>query len=162
MSADASHPSETNSADPFAVFRPKRGRYVAIGLMVAVVVIFTFVGLFVESTPSHDFAMPDRLFFASIGWVLALVFWRYAVIRAVPSREGLVVRNLFTTRTVTWPQIVAIQFEHGMPWPTMELNDTDTLSVMAIQRSDGKRSLQECARLAALAKGLGEAHEPLG
>lgn len=154
--------SQSGSADPFAVFRPKRGRYVAIGLIVAVVAIFTLVGLFVEATPSHDFTMPDRLFFASIGWVLALVFWRYASIRAVPSREGLVVRNLFTTRSVTWPQVVAIQFEHGMPWPTMELNDTDTLAVMAIQRSDGPRSVQECARLAALAKGLGEAHEPRG
>jgi len=44
-----------------------------------------------------------------------------------------------------------------MPWPTLELNDTDTLAVMAIQRSDGPRSLAEAARLNALIQGLGEA-----
>ena len=50
-----------------------------------------------------------------------------------------------------------VQFGHGMPWPTLELNDADTLAVMAIQRSDGPRSIQESARLNALVKGLGEA-----
>ncbi|HMT32449.1 MAG TPA: PH domain-containing protein [Dermatophilaceae bacterium] len=147
-------------ASPFEVFRPRRGRFVAIGLMVAVVTIFTFIGFFIEATKTHDFKPIDRVFFASIGWVLALLFWRYATIRAIPSREGLVVRNLFTTRTVTWPQVVAITFEHGMPWPSMELSDTESLAVMAIQRSDGKRSLAECSRLVALAQGLGEAAEP--
>jgi hypothetical protein len=52
---------------------------------------------------------------------------------------------------------VGIEFGQGMPWPTLELNDTDTLAVMAIQRSDGPRSLAEAARLNALIQGLGEA-----
>ena len=79
--------------------------------------------------------------------------------KAIPNREGLVVRNLFTTTHVTWPQVVAMQFGGGMPWPTLELNDTETLAVMAIQRSDGARSVQEARRLSALVKGLGEARE---
>ena len=97
--------STPTEANPFEVFRPRRGRYVAIGLMVAVITIFTFIGFFIEATKTHDFKPIDRVFFASIGWVLAVLFWRYATIKAIPDRNGLIVRNLFTTRTVTWPQV---------------------------------------------------------
>lgn len=145
--------------DPFAVFRPRRGRFVAIGLAIAAITIFTFVGAFINASQLHDFQTTDRVLLASIGWILAALFWRYATIRAVPTREGLTVRNLFTTTHVTWPQVVAMQFGGGMPWPTLELNDTETLAVMAIQRSDGARSVQEARRLSALVKGLGEARE---
>ena len=69
------------------------------------------------------------------------------------------VRNLFLTTTVTWPQVVGMQFGDGMPWPTLELNDTETLAVMAIQRSDGPRSVQEASRLNALVTALGEAQQ---
>jgi len=149
--------AEPDGQDPFAVFRPRRGRFVAITLAVAAICIFTFIGIFIQATVIHDFQVSDRILFASIGWILAALFYRYASIKATPSPEGLTVRNLFLTRTVTWPQVVGIEFGQGMPWPTLELNDTDTLAVMAIQRSDGPRSLAEAARLNALIQGLGEA-----
>ncbi len=155
---DGSTTDETEQ-DPFAVFRPKRGRVVAITLAIAAIVIFTFIGVFINASRIHDFQVSDRVLLASIGWILAALFWRYATIRAVPTREGLTVRNLFTTTRVTWPQVVAMQFGGGMPWPTLELNDTETLAVMAIQRSDGPRSVEEARRLYALVKGLGEARD---
>ena len=148
---------QPSADDPFAPFVPRRGRAVAIGLAVAAIALFTFIGIFIPATAIHDFKVFDRILFASIGWVLAALFFRYATIKAVPTRDGLTVRNLFLTRTVTWPQIMEVQFGHGMPWPTLELTDADTLAVMAIQRSDGRRSIQESARLIALVKGLGEA-----
>ena len=151
--------TDETEQDPFAVFRPKRGRLVAITLAFAAVVIFTFIGVFINASRIHDFQVSDRVLLASIGWILAALFWRYATIRAVPTREGLTVRNLFTTTRVTWPQVVAMQFGGGMPWPTLELNDTETLAVMAIQRSDGPRSVEEARRLYALVKGLGEARD---
>ena len=156
--SEVSHPTgRRGDDDPFAPFVPRRGRIVAISLAVAAIALFTFIGVFIPATAIHDFKVFDRILFASIGWVLAALFFRYATIKAVPTRDGLTVRNLFLTRTVTWPQIMEVQFGHGMPWPTLELNDADTLAVMAIQRSDGPRSIQESARLSALVKGLGEA-----
>ena len=44
----------------------------------------------------------DRLFFAGVGLSIAALLWRYATIRATPTREALTIRNLFTTRTVPW------------------------------------------------------------
>lgn len=156
-SGDQPEQSEQSEQDPFAVFRPRRGRVVAIVLAVAAILVFTTIGTFIQATVIHDFQTSDRILFASIGWILAALFYRYATIRAIPTRAGLRVRNLFLTRTVAWAQIVSIEFDHGMPWPTLELNDTDTLAVMAIQRSDGPRSLAEASRLRALVAALGEA-----
>ena len=53
-----------------------------------------------------------------------------------PDAEGLVVRNLFTTRAGV-AEIVGVQFAGGAPWVTLDLDDTDTVAVMAIQKADG-------------------------
>lgn len=101
----------------------------------------------------------DRVLLVGIGVLLAAGCWRYASIRAVPSAEGLVVRNLALTRRVDWAQVIAVQFGGGAPWVTLELDDTDTLAVMAIQRADGVGAEQEAVRLAALVRDLGEARD---
>ena len=46
-------------------------------------------------------------------------------------------RNLFTTRTLSWREVVDVRFAGGDPWVTLALSDTDTLAVMAIQKADG-------------------------
>jgi Bacterial PH domain len=148
--------------DPYAVFRPRRGRKVAIGVAVAALVIFTAGAI---SVPQGDplvggWSLVDRLTLVLIGVAIALLMWRYATIRAVPTREGLVVRNLFTTRRLTWPQIIRVQFGGGAPWVTLDLDDTDTVAVMAIQKADGGLSRAEAGRLSALVQVNGERPDP--
>jgi hypothetical protein len=94
--------------------------------------------------------------FFGLGVAIAVVAWRYASIRAVPSRDGLLVRNLVLSRTLTWPEIIGVQFGGGEPWVSLDLDDGDTLAVMAIQRADGDVSGREASRLAALVQALGE------
>jgi hypothetical protein len=102
----------------------------------------------------------DRVMFFLIGVVIAWVAHRYASIVAVPSREGLVVRNLMLTRTLAWPEIVSVRFGGGDPWVTLDLADADTVAVMAIQKADGPTAVTEASRLAALVHALGEQAEP--
>jgi len=61
-----------------------------------------------------------------------------------------VIRNLITTRKLEWAQIVRVQFSGGAPWVTVDLDDTDTVAVMAIQKADGALGRAEAARLSAL------------
>ena len=65
-------------------------------------------------------------------------------------------RNLVLTRTLSWPEVVGVQFGGGEPWVTLDLDDGDTLAVMAIQKSDGEVSGREASRLAALVQAFGE------
>ena len=115
----------------------------------------------------------DRLFFAGVGLSIAALLWRYATIRAIPTRESLTIRNLFTTRTVPWLSVVDLRFGGGDPWVTIELDDTDTVAVMACRRptvptavpkpADWRRSSRRSARqrpvpTSSLRSGVAEPH----
>jgi hypothetical protein len=139
-------------ADPYAVFRPRQGRRVALTLSVLSVVIFTGVALsvpWVDPQIGGQTAI-DRILLVLFGLAIAAGLWRFASIRATPSPRGLVVRNLVTTRRFEWPEIIRVQFGRGAPWVSVDLEDTDTVAVMAIQRADGALGRAEAARLSAL------------
>ena len=74
--------------------------------------------------------------------------------RAVARRDGLLVVNGFRSRTLVWQQILAVRMPPGAPWVTLDLSDGTTLSVMAIQSSDGGRSQVAVRQLRALAHEL--------
>jgi hypothetical protein len=153
---------QTGSAhtDALAPFRPKRGRAVALGVVWTALVVFGAIAVVMPAQPDGRWGLGDRLMFFGLGVGVAFVAWRYASIVAVPSREGLVVRNLVATRSLEWPEIVGIQFGGGQPWVTLDLEEGDTVAVMAIQKADGPVAGREASRLAALVQAFGEASEP--
>lgn len=155
-------PAPAPRRDALAPFRPRRGRAVALGVMWVSLVIFGAIAVLMPAQVDNRWGVGDRLMFFGIGVVIAFLAWRYAAIRAVPSRAGLVVRNLVVTRTLEWSEVVGIQFGGGEPWVSLDLEDGDSLAVMAIQKADGPVANQEASRLAALVQAFGEAAEPTG
>lgn len=140
----------------FAPFRPRRGRSTAIAAAITSVVVFTIVALVLPGPAEEgNWRVPDRVFFLAIGLALAAGLWRFASLKAVPTRDSLTVRNIVLTRTVPWRAITDISFSGGDPWVSLELDDGDTLAVMAIQRADGELGRAEAGRLAALVQALG-------
>jgi hypothetical protein len=139
-------------SDPYAVFRPRRGRRVALTMGVLSLLIFAGGALLLPRVdPAFGgWGVVDRLLVAFLGVAVSALLWRYASIRAVPSTQGLVIRNLVITRRLEWTQIVRVQFGGGAPWVSVDLDDTDTVAVMAIQRADGADGRAEAARLSAL------------
>jgi hypothetical protein len=154
----AAHPR----GDALAPFRPRRGRVVALAAVWGSLVLFGAIALLMPSQTLGHWGVGDRLMFFGLGVVLALVAWRYASIVAVPSRDGLVVRNLVVTRSLEWAEVVGVQFGGGEPWVSLDLEDGDTVAVMAIQKADGEVADREASRLAALVQAFGEAREPGG
>lgn len=150
----------SSSTDALAPFRPKRGRAVALGVVWTSLAVFGVIAVVMPAQAGGRWGVGDRLMFFGLGVAIAFVAWRYASIVAVPSREGLVVRNLVLTRSLEWPEIVAIQFGGGEPWVTLDLEEGDTVAVMAIQKADGPVAGREASRLAALVQAFGEAAEP--
>lgn len=140
----------THTPDAYAVFRPRRGAAVAKVSALACLVVFTVVAVAVPGGGDAGFGMPDRVLTVLFGLLIAAVLWRYAVLRAVPTPSGLRVVNLVRTLELDWQEIVAVGFSDGAPWVTLELADTEEVSVMAIQRADGELAVREAARLSAL------------
>lgn len=133
---------------PDAPFRPVRGRVVP--LVMAVIAVVLTVSVSIGMVVSGLWGPADQLLLVALGLGIAAFLWRYASIRAVPGPDGLRVRNVLLSRTVTWDEILAVRFPEGDPWVTLELDDTDVLAVMAIQRVDGERGREEALRLAEL------------
>jgi MFS family permease len=148
--------AETEDPAAFAPFRPRRGRRTAIATSITSVVVFAVVALVLPGpAEAGNWRVPDRVFFLGIGVALAAGVLRFASLRAVPTRESLTVRNIMLTRTVDWRSITDISFSGGDPWVSLELDDGDSLAVMAIQRADGEFGRAEAGRLAALVQALG-------
>ncbi len=126
-------------------FRPLRARVVATTVAVVAIVLFGAIGAFVPGA-----GPADRIGIAAFGLALAALMWRYATLSAVPLPEGLRVRNLMTTRTLEWGEIVGVHLQVGAPWVSLDLDDGDTIAVMAIQKADGERGRLEASRLARL------------
>ena len=127
-------------------FRPTRGRVVSTSLGVAILVgsIALTIAL------PERFGVMDRFTCALIGVGVAAFMSRYATIHARPTAKGLWVRNLGPGELVPWEEITTLRFSEGMPWPRLDLADGMDMAVMAIQRSDGPRSVEEAQRLADL------------
>ncbi len=142
----------------FRPFVSRRARVVATVMGTLSLVLFGAMAVVLPANAGlTTWQGGDRALVALIGVLIAAGCWRYASIRAVPGPDGLVVRNLVVTRRVAWAQVIGVQFGGGAPWVTLELADTDTVAVMAIQLADGAAAQQEAVRLAGLVRDLGEA-----
>jgi CTP:molybdopterin cytidylyltransferase MocA len=147
--------STPGRGDVFATFRPRRGRRVAWAFAVGSLAVFGLLALLLPATRYQGWSVGDSLLLAGFGVLVALAMWRFARMRAVPSRSGLVVRNVLLTREVAWAEVAGVRFAGGDAWAWLDLDDGDQLAVMAIQRSDGAFARTEAARLAALVQARG-------
>ena len=136
-----------STKDPYAIFRPRRGSLTARIAALAVLVSF---GVLVALAPGEGWNPADRVLVVLLALVLAAGLWRFSMVRAVPTAEGLRVINLVHSRDVEWAQVLRVTFAGGTPWAVLELTDTEELAVMGIQRADGAFGRAEAARLAAL------------
>lgn len=137
-------------------FRPRRARRVAAVTAVLQFIVLFVVAMILPGEGSVAFRWYDRGGVIAVGALVAWFLWRYVRLVAVPSADGLRVRNLLLGRTVTWAQIVAVRMSNGDPWVTLDISDGDVLAVMAIQRADGEIGRAEASRLATLVA----AHSP--
>lgn len=155
-------PAEKKTRDPYEVMRPKRGSAVAIVLGVLVLAAFAYGAITVPGRDGQkdDWGLGDRAALLLIGVGVAWFLWRFATIRAVPSREGIAVRNLLLSRELTWAEVVRVQFGGGAPWARLDISDGDTVAVMAIQKADGPYAAALASRLAALVQVHSAGTEP--
>ncbi|MBK7723592.1 MAG: PH domain-containing protein [Austwickia sp.] len=155
-------PTGAPATSPYAPFRPRWGRGVARVVSIVVLVSFAFAAITVPGQEGQkgDWTIADRLLIFLSGAAIAYFLHRYATIVAVPSKDGLYVRNILRQHTLSWEEVVRVQYGGGAPWASIDLTDTDTVAVMAIQKVDGQHATAMAGRLAALIQVHGEIGEP--
>lgn len=156
----SSSSSSAASSSAYAVFRPRRGVWVARISALLVLVVFGVMAVAMPQGGVVGGKTSDRVTLVVFAILVAAFLWRYTRLRAVPTAEGLTVVNLIHTQQVEWAEVLRVGFSGGAPWVVLELTDTEELAVMAIQRADGAHGRAEAARLAALVEHHGLAQPP--
>src|SRR5690606_24659817 len=70
--------------------------------------------------------------------------------RVIADTQHIEVRNGIGSHDVPWAVVRRIVFERGNPWVSLELEDDDTLAVMAVQATDKEHAVAAVRALRAL------------
>jgi hypothetical protein len=119
--------------------RPRKIRIMAWSLAVLVVVAMVVVGLLLKqsNTGGVTFRTADQLAMIGLGLIIggAILVLTRPYVRA--DAAGLVVRNLGGVKHIPWQVVRAVRFSGAVPWASLELQDDDELTLLAIQAVDG-------------------------
>ncbi len=127
-------------AGAVVTIRPRKIRIIAWFLAVLVVLAMIVVGVLLKqsNTAALTFRTADQLAMIGLGLIIGggiLVLTR-PYVRA--DATGLVVRNLGGPKHVPWQVVRSVRFSGAVPWATLELEDDDALTLLAIQAVDGE------------------------
>lgn len=130
--------------------RPLGARVAAAVGSGAIVFVVTVLWLAMSDDVRATFTLFQRITLLLV--FAAMIALLYALFRtsALVADDGLTVTNGYKVRSFEWPQVVRVTISSNRPWALLDLDDGSTVSVMAIQTSDGDRARQDTRRLAAV------------
>ncbi|MFL6128252.1 MAG: PH domain-containing protein [Mycobacteriales bacterium] len=145
---------------------PVRLRRLAVILAVLVTGTFVVIAVLLGNTTSEgvSFGAADQVAMVLLGLFIAGGILLIARPSVVADEHGLRVRNILISHDVPWEVVRAVAFRDGSRWATLELADDDQLALLAVQASDGERSVTTVRALRALQArhATGEGHAPGG
>ncbi|MCW2567515.1 MAG: hypothetical protein JWN54_1612 [Mycobacterium sp.] len=132
--------------------RPHRLRVVAWVCAVAILAVFSLVAtaLTGPTEGGGSFARGDQLAMVGLGVLIAAGVLLFARPRVWADSRGVRIRNVFASYELPWEVVRGVRFDDSSPWAALDLQDDDTVALMAIQRSDHAQSLLAIRGLRAL------------
>jgi len=128
-------------------FRPRRARLVAVTLGTLVTVGCVGIALVVSG---EGWSWPYRVAMAGTAVPIVTVLGLLARPRVDADADGITIVNLIYRHRLAWAQIVEVRLYVGDPWVMLDLDDGETLPVMALQAADGERGRRMAGQLRAL------------
>ena len=129
------------------LYRPKRVRFVCAGAALAIVLMFTVIGI---SLTGAGFETSDQWAM----FLLGLLFGAGIMLIARPTvradAASIKVKNIIGGYELPWSVIRKIRFDRGQPWVYLDLENDDTVAVIAVQATDGQRAVRVVKHLRAL------------
>jgi hypothetical protein len=125
--------------------RPQKATRIAWVLAVAVVALFTAVGIGLHGKTDSGtgvFHTSDQYAMIGLGLLGALGILMFTRPRVVADERGIRVRNVLGGYDLPWEVVRSVQFGRGAPWASLELQDDDVVAVMAVQAADKGYAVQ--------------------
>jgi len=143
------------------VLRPRRLTLVCRSIAVVVVAVFTIVAITLRSAGGAAvFGRADQVAMVLLGLVIAGAVLGFTRARVEADVTGLRVRNALSEKQVPWEVVREVRLDDGQPWASLELQDDDTLGLLAVQANDGERAVRAVLALRALHKASREQAGP--
>ncbi len=137
----------TAPADSSRTWRPYGARIAAtvLGGLLLALVLGVWIALGAEERARFTPFQRATLVLIGLSGFIAL----HAIARSRVSIDahGVTVVNGYRRRAYEWSQVVAVNLRRGAPWAGMDLSDGTSISVMAIQGSDGQRAVRAVQEL---------------
>ncbi|GAB7042308.1 MULTISPECIES: PH domain-containing protein [Catenuloplanes] len=134
--------------------RPQRVRVVCYVTAVAVVVVFTLVGLGLSGRLNDEtdavFQLGDQIAMIGLGVLAAAGVLLFTRPRVEADAKGIRVRNLLGGYELPWDVVRRIRFDQHSPWAFLELADDESVAVLALQAADREYAVQGVRALRAL------------
>jgi hypothetical protein len=120
---------------------------------VAILAVFVLIATALTGSTGEGSAVfqpGDQIAMIGVGVFAALGALAFARPRVRADRDRIWVRNVIGTYDLPWSVVRAVRFDKGHPWVSLELDNDDTLSVLAIQATDKEYALAAVRGLRAL------------
>lgn len=120
-------------------YRPHRVRIVCAIGAVCIFVLFTIIGV---ALTNATFKPGDKYAMIGLGVVFAAGIMLIARPRVQADAEGVSVRNIIGGYRLPWDVVRQVKFDRGQPWLYLELENDDTVAVLAVQAADKQRAVE--------------------
>lgn len=132
------------------VHRPKRVRVVCAVAAVAIFALFAVIGTALTTVGEGVFRTGDQYAMIGLGVVFAAGIMLIARPRVEADLSGIRVRNIIGGYELPWDVIRKVRFDRGRPWLSLELENDDEVSVLAVQAVDKEYALRAVQQLRSL------------
>ncbi|HSS67863.1 MAG TPA: PH domain-containing protein [Nocardioidaceae bacterium] len=144
-------PGKAGEPHPVALpvrYRPFGARLATAAAASVLTAAVVFLWLMLPSEVQDDFTLFERL--TLIAFFIAVLVVLFGLYRsaAIADDDGLTVVNGYRTHHYPWAEVVRVSLSPHRPWALIDLADGETMSVLAIQGSDGDRAVRSARELA--------------
>lgn len=138
-------------AKDVVVIRPRKVLIAAWVGAVVIVALFTVIALVLRSSQTGVyFRLADQVSLVLMGLFIAGGVLLLARPRVRADANGIEVRNILMTRTLSWDLVERVAFPDSASWARLDLPDDEYLPVLAIQATDGQHAVDGITRVRAL------------
>lgn len=138
-------------------YRPRRIRWVAGSLAVAVVILFTVLSFgltgsagFQQGSATGQFERGDQAAMIGLGVLIGLGILSFCRPRVIADAEHIRIRNVIGGYDLPWSVVRAVRFDRNSPWAQLELHDDEQVSIHALQATDKDYAVDGVRTLRAL------------
>ncbi len=125
------------------VIRPIRLVRVAWFAAVLLVAVFSVVAVALRTGgDAQVFGLADQVAMVVFGLLAAGAVLGFTRARVCADASVVRVRNVLGERVLPWQVVRAVRLDAGSPWASLELQDDDTVALLAVQANDKEHAVR--------------------